>query len=151
MVDLSTQSVDESLSKQGKGFSELIAVMEGFESWTLDSDPNIKRTIINWANEINESTISELNESQTKALTRIISFLSSGRAIKLLSDIDVLIPGIAARLLIQSNSIIADKNTADIRDAVVMRDRLVTLYQANLLQRLFSPERIEGIRNAVEQ
>lgn len=151
MVDLTTETIKSSFEKQGKGFAHLVDAMESCESWTLDNDSKFKRAIINWASSLEKSALDSASDADIADLIKIMSLMSCSRSLALLTGLEDVQPGLAAKLLISANFVIASNQSRDMRSAIVFRDRLVTLYQANFLQRIFSPERIEGIKNAITE
>lgn len=151
MIDLSSEAILKSLEARGRGFKDLIDAMEERENWTLDNEASLKRALINWAANVTPQYVINLDEGEHLGVIRLLAFMSSGRSLKLLSELNEVDPGIAAKLLIIANNTLGERNNEDVRPVLILRDRLVTLYQANFLQRIFAPERMEGIRNVVEK
>jgi hypothetical protein len=75
--------------------------------------------------------------------------MRSKRSLYLLHKLEEQVPGATSELLMDAIDKITDGGD-DIRAQKIMRDRLVALFRVDLLERIFSEERSEKIKKAIQ-
>ncbi len=147
--DLSNLGVQEYWTSVDGNVAEILRNMELAEGWTLDNDNELLSILQSWLQKLDEPALNALIRNQDKLLT-ITGFLKSGRGLLLLKEIDQRCPGLYESIYKVAINQIENKE-GDIRMALVLRERYLALYRLGLLNRVFSSERRELVKNAVSR
>ncbi len=129
----------------------VIAALESVESWAADLDPKIDQAIIKLGQAMDLARSVDFTGYEEKIIN-ILAYLRAGRAIRILQSIDSLKPGSAAKLLTFAEEQTNIKSGKPInQSAKLFLDRNLVFERMQLLSRIFSPQRITLILNALEK
>jgi hypothetical protein len=148
IIDLQESTIASHWNGVDEGISAILENMQNRESWALDDQDDLRDAIIEWAAKLNESNLENIIEHKPDALIRIFAFMKSKRSLFLLHQIESKFPGITSELLLESLDKI-DDGISDTRSQRILRDRLVALFRVDLLERIFSEDRSEKIKQAI--
>lgn len=148
IIDLQDSTIASHWRRVDEGVSTILENMQNRECWALDDHEDLRLAIIEWAANLNESNLENIIENNPDALIRIFAFMKSKRSLFLLHQIESKFPGITSELLLESLDKI-DDGVSDTRSQRILRDRLVALFRVDLLERIFSEERSEKIKQAI--
>ncbi len=148
IIDLQDSTITSHWRRVDEGVSTILENMQNRECWALDDHEDLRHAIIEWAANLNESNLENIIENNPDALIRIFAFMKSKRSLFLLHQIESKFPGITSELLLESLDKI-DDGVSDTRSQRILRDRLVALFRVDLLERIFSEERSEKIKQAI--
>jgi hypothetical protein len=148
IIDLQESTIANHWGRVDEGVSMILENMQNRECWALDDQDELRDAIIEWASKLNESNLENIIEHKPDALIRIFAFMKSKRSLFLLHQIESKFPGITTELLLESLDKI-DDGISDTRSQRILRDRLVALFRVDLLERIFSEDRSEKIKQAI--
>ncbi len=148
IIDLQDSTITSHWRRVDEGVSTILENMQNRGCWALDDHEDLRHAIIEWAANLNESNLENIIENNPDALIRIFAFMKSKRSLFLLHQIESKFPGITSELLLESLDKI-DDGVSDTRSQRILRDRLVALFRVDLLERIFSEERSEKIKQAI--
>lgn len=123
----------------------VIAFMETAESWTLDGDPTLEKTMEALGAALDD--LSQFELSKEEQFVTVCAHIKSSRILRLLQAIDTIDPGSASKLLIYAE----EKNHPDHPMASLFLRRNIIFERLRLLSRIFSVERFDLITKALEQ
>lgn len=129
----------------------VIVALERVEEWTVDSAPEIEPALIELGEAIENATSFEIAGHEA-TLIRILANTSAGRAMRILQALDMANPGTASKLLMyaeEHGGEGVDPVNADPHASLFLRRNLV-FERLQLLSRVFSPQRISLVLNALE-
>ena len=149
IIDLQDDAIKKHWERVEKGVSVILENMQQRESWALDEREEVKNALISWAASVSENRLEEMVESIPDALVKVFAFMRSKRSLYLLHKLEEQVPGATSELLMDAIDKITDGGD-DIRAQKIMRDRLVALFRVDLLERIFSEERSEKIKKAIQ-
>jgi len=148
MPDLSLETVRQFWSAyEDPIIYRVISYMESVEAWSLDGDPDLEKAMTALGEQLDDISKLDMGELGHEDLfVRIACNIKSGRALRLLQAIDTVHPGAASRLLIY-----AEENTKSTEDpAGIFLRRNIVFERLRLLSRVFSPQRCQLVKKALE-
>jgi len=148
IIDLQDSTIASHWNRVDEGVATILENMQYRENWALDGHDDLRHAMIEWAANLTESSLENFVENNPDALIRIFAFMKSKRSLFLLHQIENKYPGITSELLLESLDKIED-GVADTRSQRILRERLVALFRVDLLERIFSEERSEKIKQAI--
>lgn len=147
-IDFTDASIDRYWMEAEKGVSAILSNMQEGEHWTIDSD-DIRDEMIEWASNLTNDKLSHAIDNHTDRFIFILSFMKSKKALYFLGEIEKKLPGAISELLLESVDRISLNEGEDIRGDRIFRDRLISLFRVDLLDRIFSKERTENIKKSI--
>ena len=123
----------------------VIAFMESVEGWTADGDPEVEAALEKLATELDH--IGEIEIGAESEFVKLCASIKTGRCLRLLMALDTAYPGAASKIIMY-----AEENTqsdSDIEGIFLRRN--IVFERLRLLGRVFSPERFELIKTALEE
>lgn len=148
MIDLQDSTISGRWSENDLDVLSMLENMESRENWVLDDVMDLKIAIINLVATLNKDKVADL-VNNPEDIVRILSFIKSRRFLCLLRGLEDEHPGITAELLDVCTGKI-DRGDGDLRSEMIFRDRLVTIFRQDLLERIFSDKRTERIAEAIQ-
>lgn len=123
----------------------VVAFMEGVEDWTLDGDPTLEEAIRELGTVLED--VGAVDLKQEDDLIKLAAHIKASRNLRLLQALDTAHPGAASKLLMH-----AEANSAA-REPIseLFLRRNIVFERLRLLTRIFAPDRIELILNALEE
>ncbi|MFA0809393.1 type IVB secretion system protein IcmW [Microbulbifer epialgicus] len=149
MIDLQDKEINDHWDKVEEGISNILENMQKKETWALDNNEEIKSALIKWAANVSDGQLEELVANKMEPLIKVFAFTGCRRALYLLHKLEERVPGATHELLMESVDTI-DAGIGDVRPSKIIRDRLVALFRVDLLERVFSEERSEKIKTAIQ-
>jgi hypothetical protein len=148
LVDLQETSLINHWRKKDPSVLPILENMEKRENWTLDDVQDLQKAIVDWGMSLTPEQLESFAENDQDNLLKLLGFMKSTRALFLLHKIEEMVPGSTSDLLREALEQIED-GEGDTRTQKILRDRLVALFRVDLIERIFSEERCEKIKNAV--
>ena len=128
--------------------------MEADESWSLDRPDKLESRIVALGKVLSDMPPNQLQPAQRDALFRVLGFMRSGRAFRVLSYLDQENPGFIEGLLAQADRALASTSTSDPDSehvaARIHLDRFLYLDRFSLLSRVFSKQRVAHLQQILE-
>jgi intracellular multiplication protein IcmW len=121
-----------------------IAFMETAEDWTLDGNPEFEQSLTDLGNNLDEVGRFEL--SKEEQFVTVCAHIKTSRILRILQAIDSIEPGSASKVLMYAE----ENNTPDNLLAGLFLRRNIVFERLRLLARVFSPERIDLVLQAME-
>lgn len=122
----------------------VIAIMETFETWTIDGNKQLEEGIQAINTAFNSATRFELG--QEDKFVKLSCFIRTSRILRLLQAIDSLEPGSASKLLMY-----AEERASNPQDhASLFIRRNIIFERLRLLSRVFAKERLALVTKALE-
>lgn len=152
MIDLSQENIDKHWASASSDIINVLENMEKLETWVLDEDESFKNAFETWAAKIGgDLTIDELEDSQDDFI-KALAFMKSPKALYIVKCLEDEYPGFIVDTLASAvDGITTATEDDDVRHFVVHRDRLVGLYQLEMLSRFYSDDRATKIKVAVQE
>ena len=123
----------------------VIAFMEGVEDWTIDGNPALEAALKELGNTLED--IGNIDLKQEDAVIQLVTYLKTGRGLRLLMCLDTAYPGAAAKVLMHAEEMTkADQDTA----GIFLR-RNIVFERLRLLGRVFAPDRFKLILKTLEE
>lgn len=143
-IDLSQGAVVEHWREAG--LLDIIQGMESCESWALDGRPRAETIIEDLCAALSDATTSAITVSvanRTHDTVELMAYLKSGRALLLFSWLAEVNPAVVGMLV---------RGVQDDVDefGALMLDRVTVLERQRLLSRIFAPERLALVIEALE-
>lgn len=151
MIDLRDDAINKHWSKADKSTLIILDNMRIRENWTLDEKTDLKKELIRWAENVSDKKLKEAigNQAEAEALMKILAFMKSKRSLFLLSNIEKKFPGSTEKLINETVRKISTQ-AGDTRAEEIFNDRLLSLLRIGLIERIFSEERSEKIKQAIQ-
>jgi intracellular multiplication protein IcmW len=148
MPDLHTDAVHAFWdSYDRRTLYRIVVALEKMEHWSLDQIPEVEAALIQLGEQIDQAeAIEALDEEK---FVRILLNTRAPRAFRILQSIDMVKPGTASGLLMHAEEASKREQNPDAGAQLFLRRNLV-FERLQLLSRLFSPNRIFLILNALE-
>lgn len=122
----------------------VISFMEGVEDWTLDGNPEVEEAIERLGETLED--IGNIELKQEEAFIDLVGNIRTGRGLRILMCLDMAYPGAAAKILMHAE----ETTQSDDDPAGLFLSRNIVFERLRLLGRLFDPERIKLIQQALE-
>lgn len=146
--DVSVEGVEAFFSERDPGLADAIKGMESVETWTRDKEQQVHETLQNLANRIEDFDMHKLEDSTQSKLIILLSYISSGKAIKLLMWIEHNNPNFVARTLADAQMISA-LDRFNHGAARLFVERFEVLERMHNLSRIFSEDRLEIVQRVL--
>ncbi len=145
MVDLSHEgSLKFWFEYKDSVIYRIITYMESVEHWTIDDNPELESALASLG-EIMDN-IGNVDLQKEDELIQVAAYIKASRALRLLQAMDTAHPGAASKLLTH-----AEKQSTSPEDAPgLFLRRNVVFERLRLLARVFSPERMALMQQALE-
>lgn len=144
MPDLSTQGAHNFWSSfQDPNVYRAICLMESVEDWTLDGNEELEKNI-NILGDLLEN-VGNIDLKQEDNLIKLGAFIKTGRILHILMSMDHAYPGAASKVLMRAENTNHSDQTADL-----FIKRNIIFERLRILSKIFAPERLKLIKNALE-
>jgi intracellular multiplication protein IcmW len=128
----------------------VIVSLENMEHWAVDKEPDIDPAVIELGRSIDLASDIEITD-ESKVI-RVLANTSASRAMRILQSIDMIRPGVASQILMKAEETSQDKNgNIGDRFAKLFLQRNLVFERLQLLSRVFDPQRIALVLNALEK
>lgn len=149
VIDLQETSLFDHWKKKDASVLAILENMERRENWTLDDVQDLNAAIVDWGLSISRDQLESCVENDHESLLKLLGFMKSKKALFMLHKLEEIVPGSTSELLMDALDKI-EEGKGDTRAQKILRDRLVALFRVDLLERIFSEERCEKIKNAIK-
>jgi hypothetical protein len=152
MVDLTTEGLDVFWQTMAKSAPFIVASMDGVENWVIDHDAEIDGEVIEFGKNLPDAIPAVLQSGHKEAFINdfmvALAYLRSSRALRLVKWAETAFP--EPNFMETVDRLYADKGAEEIDRIAfkIMMDRLRFMWKTHLLQTIFSPERIEAVKDA---
>jgi hypothetical protein len=146
--DLSAQGVESYFQGLDPALSEAVRNMEAVETWTRDRYESVQAMLQTLADKVEYADINQDSRVFQSKLIVLLSYISSGKAIKLLSWIDQTVPNFVATTLAEAQMLAALDRVNEEAGRLFV-ERFVALERLYLLSRLFDEKRLEWIQRTL--
>lgn len=145
MVDLSHKgSLNFWFEYKDSIIYRVITYMESVEHWTVDDHPELENALSSLGETMDN--VGNIDLQKEDEFIKIAAYMKAGRALRLLQAMDTAHPGAASKLLTY-----AEKQSTSPDDAAgLFLRRNVIFERLRLLTRVFSPERLALVQQAME-
>lgn len=133
-LNLSERAVNNHWKIQDKRLQEILKMMGKAESWTVDEVQDVSDKLVEFGRRLGDLDRGFLLKNIEEVMT-IMAFISSSKAIRLLSWIDENSPGISFRYIMHA------RHQTEWECGQLLIDRLRTIKAVSLLSEVFSPVR----------
>jgi intracellular multiplication protein IcmW len=128
----------------------VIVALENMERWAVDKEPDIDPAVIELGRSIDLASDIEITDASK--VIRVLANTSASRAMRILQSVDMIRPGTASQILMKAEETSKDKNgNVGDRFAKLFLQRNLVFERLQLLSRVFSPQRISLVLNALEK
>lgn len=154
MLDFATESVHRYWQDFSPELGDLFSTIEKTEDWTLDNHPDIGERLVNFGLRLADPQATKrLAEADKNSMLFFLVYISTSKAFRLISWMDIAQEGLGTRLL---NSLLARDgegifaNVVDPGLAGVMVQRLRVIQNTPYLQKLLHPSLLDDILRAID-
>lgn len=154
MLDFATESVHRYWQDFSPELGDLFSTIEKTEDWTLDNHPDIGERLVNFGLRLADPQATKrLAEADKNSMLFFLVYISTSKAFRLISWMDVAQEGLGTRLL---NNLLARDgegifaNVVDPGLAGVMVQRLRVIQNTPYLQKLLAPSLLDDILRAID-
>ena len=145
MPNLRASLIEEFWTKKDPRMARILGWMESMEDWILDDNEDASESIFALANTL-ERTSRQNVLANAEDLVKMMAYLSSPRALRLMEWFDEHFPkGVAVEITEKAAEM------ADDEHAELLLDRFNTLHRLSLLSRMFAPHRTRMIVGLLQQ
>lgn len=145
MPDLSLEAVHKFWSEfQDKDVYHALTFLEGVEEWTADGDPKLEAGLKSLGDELED--IGNIELEQEDNIITLGAYIKSCRILRILMCMDQAQPGSASKILMHAEKKAKEKD--DVANYFLARN--VAFERMRLIGRIFSPERLEIVKKALE-
>ena len=145
MLNLNKSIVDQYWQKTAPRIAKVLSVMEGFEFWLVDDVKSVNDALRDLARKLDKSSHEKLSGNAEKLLF-IMAYMSSGRALRMMSWFDERFPkGLSVDLLQEA------RRLGEVEHGRLMIDRLQTIDNLKLINRVFAPNRTRLIHEIIKK
>jgi intracellular multiplication protein IcmW len=123
----------------------VITFMEGIEDWTMDGNPALENALKELSVALED--IGNIDLKQENAIIQLVTYLKTGRGLRLLMCLDTAYPGAAAKVLMHAEEI--TKSEADIAGVFLRRN--IVFERLRLLGRVFATDRFKLVLKTLEE
>ncbi len=145
MPDMSLEGCKDFWVKNHDPFlSRVINMMGHVEDWTFDDNVELNKLLQDITDSLDEMKRIDLKDE--KLFVNLLTNVKVTRSLRFMQFLDAKLPGTASKLLIYSE--VASKNTDTVTGLFLNRNLIFERLQ--LLARIFAPQRINLVINALE-
>lgn len=123
----------------------VITFMESVEDFTLDGDKELESAIQSLGNALDD--IGNIDLQQENLMVELLTYIKTGRGLRLLMCLDMAYPGAAAKVLMRAEEL--SKSEGD--NASIFLRRNVVFERLRLLGRVFGKDRLQLVQKAIEE
>lgn len=123
----------------------VIAFMEGVEDWTIDGDPKLEAALKDLSKVLDD--IGNIDLQQEDHMIELVTYLKTGRGLRLLMCLDTAYPGAAAKILMHAE----ETTKSDTDMAGIFLRRNIVFERLRLLGRVFAPDRFKLVLKTLEE
>lgn len=146
--DMSSDAVHAFFGERAPELEKAIIGMEACEPWTKDRIDKVQEALQSFANAVDQFDLQNISQELNNRLIVMISYISSGKAIKLLMWIDQSAPNFVARTMAEAQMLsVLDKTNAEA--ARLFIERFMVLERLHLLSRVFSEDRLQIVERVL--
>ena len=145
MPNLRQSIIEQFWQKKDPRMARILGWMESMEDWMLDDNEEAAESIYMLANTLERVSRNDVLE-HSEDLIKIMAYMSSPRALRLMEWFDEHFPKGVSVELTQKAASIKDDECAEL-----LLDRFNTLHRLSLLGRMFSPHRTRLIVDLLQQ
>lgn len=146
--DLSEEATFEFFSERDPGLASAIRGMESCESWTKDRIGSVQVALQNLSDRIEEFDLDNMPTDLHNRMIILLSYIGSGKAIKLLMWIDQCSPNFVARTLAEAQMLaVIDKPNEEASRIFI--ERFEVLERLNMLSRVFAEDRLAVVERVL--
>ena len=147
-ADLSTAATHAFFREQDPALEATIVGMEAVENWTRDSAPQVQQALQALADRIESVDMGELDPDLHNKLIILLSYISSGKALRLLLWIEEFAPNFVARTMAEAQ-MLAALDKLNEKAAALFVERIEVLERHHVLRRVFAPERLKTMKKVL--
>jgi len=127
----------------------IVVALEHVEHWALDDDEQVEAGLIRLGEAIDSA--SDVNLPPEDQIIRILVNTHSTRAFRMLQAIDMAKPGAASQILMHAEEVTKEEEGKQVNPhAKLFLRRNLVFERLQLLSRVFAPQRISLVLNALE-
>lgn len=146
MPDLSLKAAhDYWLNYQDPMIYRVLIFMESIESWSLDGNENLEKSIQNLGKALDD--IGRIDLQLEDKFIELCAFIKASRMLLLMQCLDTAYPGAASKLLMHSEKV--SKSVEDIPGLFLRRN--IVFERLRLLGRILAPDRLTIISKVLEE
>jgi intracellular multiplication protein IcmW len=127
----------------------IVASIEAVEVWAVDNDEHIDQALIYLGESLEGISHSDIEFHDEAKVVKLLASIHAGRALRLMQFLDMKKPGTASKLLVYAEESTKDKSDKDVFADMFLK-RNLSFERLQLLSRVFAPERIKLLLNALE-
>lgn len=148
MPDLSKEAIHAFWdSYDRRTLYRVIMALQNVEHWVLDEDEILEPAVLALGHAIDMASDFELDDENL--VIRMLSNISSSRAMRILQSLDMVKPGMASQLLMYAEEAAEDEDGNNKHAKLFIRRNLV-FERLQLLSRVFAPQRLSLVLKALE-
>lgn len=153
VLDLSDGAIGAFFRQRDAKLDRGIRSMESVEVWTLDRVNEVQTALERMGDKLatsgDISSSDEGDASRAKDLVMsLLAYTKTGRGVRLLMHVDQHYPGFVARM-IQDAMMLSAVGSINPKACELMVDRFQTLDRMHLIARIFAPERVQTVIEAL--
>lgn len=155
-MELTAHAVAEHWRQTDPFLAGVFADMGKAEDWALDRHPGLQERIAALGESLGAATRQALAPSEIAAFSCVLGFIRAGHAFRVIAALEDREPGFSERLLAEARDVVekagqGGRVSQTATDAArIQIDRFRYLARFALLARVFSRQRVELVRRAVE-
>ena len=127
----------------------IVASIEAVESWAIDNDVHVDQALIHLGEALEGLSESDIEFHDEAKVVKLLASIHAGRALRLMQFLDIKKPGTASKLLVYAEESTKDKAQKDVFADMFLK-RNLSFERLQLLSRVFAPERVKLVLNALE-
>lgn len=128
----------------------IVASIEAVESWAIDNNMHIDQALVHLGEALEGLSASDIEFHDEAKVVKLLASIHAGRALRLMQFLDIKKPGTASKLLVYAEEVTKDKAQKDPYADMFLK-RNLSFERLQLLSRVFAPERIKLLLNALEK
>lgn len=142
-LNLNKNTVDFYWKNQDPRMLKILSMMEAVEPWIVDDVESVAKELISFGKKINNAKTSQLS-SNSEDITIIMTYIFSGKSMRLLNWIDDNFPGLSFHYVMEA------RHNEDWDAGKLLLDRLKTIKTLSLMGLIFAPMRTKLITGLLE-
>lgn len=128
----------------------IVASIEAVESWAIDNNPHIDQALEHLGEALEGLSESDIEFSDEEKVVKLLASIHAGRALRLMQFLDIKKPGTASKLLVYAEEVTKERAQKDPYADMFLK-RNLSFERLQLLSRVFAPERVRLLLNALEK
>jgi hypothetical protein len=143
-LNLNKSAVDFYWKTQDQRMLKILSMMESVEPWVVDDVESVAKELVNFGKRISLAKTGQLSQHSDE-ITLIMTYIFSGKALRLLNWLDDNYPGLSFHYVMES------RQREDWEAGRLLLDRLKTIKTLSLLGMIFTPMRTRLISGLLEE